>query len=267
MQGAIPRESVQWERVSEKEYLRPAIMKTSFLRDGLTNEMRLYKLRHFFKFMMIRNPLERLVSAYRDKIEPPLRPCGHDRLPDPLVGSLREARNMDLFQAHRRLILSKYHPQSLRDWVRANGRYNLSVDFPTYVKWIVETRDLELNEHFSSILWNAAPCRVGYHLFLNFKNYSRDVRLLVSRFNTSSDLFVDRSAHSGPGSDTHSTLPHYFSQLPADLRRRLFVRMTRELDLYYHLYPEEQLSHVDLLGVQRLVALPEEYWPGIRDSH
>ena len=261
MQGAIPLESYQWLKVSESDYLRPAIMRTSFLRDGLTDEMRRYKLKHYFKFMMIRNPLERLVSAYRDKIEPPLEFCDHDRLSDPLVTDLHGVGEMDLFQAHRRLILSKYHPYTLTKWAKYNGSYNVSVDFPTYVRWIVETKDSDLNEHFSSILFNAAPCRVGYHLFLNFKNYSRDVRLLIRRLNTSSDLFVDRSSHSSPGSETHSTLPHYYSQLSANLKRRLFARMTRELDFYYHLYPEEQLSHVDLLDLQTLVANPQDYWP------
>ena len=70
---------------------------------------RIAKLREYFKFMMIRNPLERLVSAYRDKIEPPLEFCYHDRRHDPLVYHLKYLENMEYFQAHRRLILSKYH--------------------------------------------------------------------------------------------------------------------------------------------------------------
>ena len=247
-------------KVSEQDYLRPAIMKTSFLKESLTDQRRRYKLMHYFKFMMVRNPLVRLVSAYRDKIEPPLEFCEHDKQTDPLVTDFDDVRNIAFFQAHRRVILSKYHPHSILHWARANGSYNLSVDFPTFVRWIVETKDRELNEHFSSILFNAAPCRVDYHLFLNFKNYSGDVRLLIHRLNSSSEFFVDRSSHSSLGTETHSTLPHYYSQLSTDLKRRLFVRMTQELDFYYHLYPEEQLSHLDLLGVNTLVARPQEYW-------
>ena len=86
------------------------------------------------------------------------------------------------------------------------------------------------------------------------------MRLLIHRLKSSSELFVDRGSHSSSGTKTHSTLPHYYSQLSTDLKRRPFVRMTRELDFYYHLYPEEQLSHLDLLGVNTLVARPQEYW-------
>ena len=260
MQGVIPPESVHWLHVPETQ-LRSTLMNTSFLREELTHETRLFKLETYFKFMMVRNPLERLVSAYRNKIEPPLGFCDHDRQIDPLVTNVNDVRDMDLFQAHRRLILSKYDPHSLIDWARAGGTYTLNVDFPTYVRWIIETSDLALNEHFASILFNTAPCRVGYDLFLNFKNYGRDVRLLIHRLNTSTEYFVDRNDHSNPGTDTRSTLPHYYSQLSRGLKRRLFARMTRELDFYYHLYPEEQLSHLDLLGVHALVAQPEEYWP------
>ena len=253
MQGAIPLQSVNWTYVSEADYLWPAIQRTSFLNTQLTNKMRLQKLMNYFKFIMIRNPLERLVSAYRDKIEPPLEHCDHDEWPNPLVKNIYSKARIDLFQAHRRLILSKYHPHQLRQWAHSNGSYSLSVNFTTYVKWIIDTEDKDLNEHFSSILWNAAPCRVGYHLYLNFKNYSREVRLLIEKLNTSSEYFIDHNTHGTVQDETHSKLPYYYSQLSDEVKRKLFVRMHKELDFYYHLYPEERWSHVELLGISQPV--------------
>ena len=234
--------------MSEAEYLRPAIQRTSFLNTRLTDKMRLQKLKKYFKFMMIRNPLERLVSAYRDKIEPPLELCDHDKRLDPLIADVHVDRveGMDYFQAYRRLILSKYHPHLLREWAHSNGNYSLSVDFNTYVKWIIDTEDRDLNEHFSSTLFNAAPCRVGYHLYLNFKNYSRDVRLLIEKLNTSSEYFIDHNSHGSIQDETHSKLPYYYSQLSDGMKRKLFVRTYKELDFYYHLYPEERWSHVGI---------------------
>ena len=261
MQGAIPPESVHWQNVTEKDYLRAAIQNNSFLKKELTREVKQYMLRNYFKFIMIRNPLERLVSAYRSKIERPLQFFDFYRQTNFLRANSTHVGDRDFFQGYRRIILSTYKLNSLIDWVRTNGSYELSVDFPTYVRWIMDSRDADLNEHFSSILHNAAPCRVDYHLYLNFKNYSRDVHLLISRLNTSTDYFVDRDYHTKPGSDTRSTLPHYYSQLSPDSRRRLFARMAPELDFYYHLYPEEQLSHIPLLGVDKLVSPMEEYWP------
>ena len=251
--------SIKWLHVSENDYLKPAIHASSFLNNNLTEEMKLYMVRNYFKFIMVRNPLERLVSAYRNKIEPPLKFCDHDRLHDPLVYNLKYVKNLDYFQVHKRFILSKYHPVMLQKWAQANGNYSLSVDFVTYVKWIVDTRDVNLNEHFSSIIFNAAPCRVRYHLYLNFKNYSREVRLLIQKLNTSAEYFVDHNSHGNPQEETRATLPHYYSLLSAELKRRLFARMARDLDFYYHLFPEEQLSHVELLGIPNALATPEEY--------
>jgi hypothetical protein len=250
MQGVT---NVPWNKLSEKEYLTPTLKKNSFLNTNLTDRMRVNKLRDYFKFVMVCNPLERLVSAYRNKIEPPLKYCDHDRKTDPLVNSLSDVRYMDLFQAHRRLLLTKYQTDALIQWAEANGSYDLSVDFSSYVRWIIDSVDSELNEHFSSILVNVAPCRIRYHLYLNFKNYSREVGLLIQRLNTSSDYFVGHSYHRTPETETCSTLPCYYSQLSGETKRQLLAHMARELDFYYHLYPEDQLRHLELLGVDQRI--------------
>ena len=262
----IPPETTQWKDHDKLEdILRPAIQNTSFLKRGLTDKMRIYKLKNYFKFVMIRNPLERLVSAYRDKIEPPLEFNGHDKLPNPLLSNGKTPKGMDYFQVHRRWILSKYQPWRLKKWAQSNGSYSINVNFTTYVQWIIDSDDRYLNEHFSSILFNTAPCRVDYHLYLNFKNYSREVRLLIKKLNTSSEYFVDNSLHNTTQDETRTQLPYYYSQLSVKQKEQLFSRKTEELDFYYHLYPEEQWSHVELLGVTQsvlndFVIQPIIYW-------
>jgi dermatan 4-sulfotransferase 1 len=253
MQGAIPLQSVNWTHMSEAEYLRPAIQRTSFLNTQLTDKMRLQKLKKYFKFMMIRNPLERLVSVYRNKIEPPLELCNHDKRLDPLVVDVNRVPGMDYFQACRRLILTKYSPCQLIEWACSNGNYSLSVDFTTYVKWIIDTEDRDLNEHFSSILFNAAPCRVGYHLYLNFKNYSRDVRLLIEKLNTSSEYFIDHNSHGTVQDEMHSKLPYYYSQLSDEMKRKLFVCMYTELDFLLPPVPRGEMESCGSARHQQVV--------------
>ena len=253
MQGAIPRQSVNWTHVSETEYLRPAMQRATFLNTQLTDGMKLQKLKNYFKFVMIRNPLEQLVSAYRDKIEPPLELCDHDKWLDPLVTDIHRGLNMDYFQAYRRLILSKYHPHLLIEWAHGNGNYSLSVDFTTYVKWITDTEDRDLNEHFSSILFNAAPCRVEYHLYLNFKNYSREVRLLIEKLNTNSEYFIDHNSHGTVQDEMHSKLPYYYSQLSDEMKRKLFVCMYTELDFLLPPVPRGEMESCSSARHQQVV--------------
>ena len=128
MEGVLSLESIYWsrstywERISQREYLQSAtkMNKMSYMNINMRDTERVSKLREYFKFTMIRNPLERLVSAYRNKIEPPLEFCDHDRRRDPLIYNLSELSDKDVFQAHQRLILSKYHPDIFRQWAQAN---------------------------------------------------------------------------------------------------------------------------------------------------
>ena len=246
MEGVLPLDTVDQQAVTEPE-LRKAMDKISYLNKHIKTSEKLLQIKTYFKFMMIRNPLERLVSAYRDKISPPLKFMDDDKVKDPVVQNIQWG-GIDFFEAHRRFILSKYLPDILRDWAKAGGSYQLSINFTTYIRWILDTHDSRLNEHFSSILFNAAPCRIRYHLYLNFKNYSREVRLLVKKLNTSLDYFSDHNTHGRPEDQTDYTLPHYYSMLSVSLKKKLFIHMHKELDFYYHLYPEDRLSHVELLG-------------------
>ena len=248
MEGLIPPDTVE-EAIVPETILRKAMAEVSYLNKHITISEKLNQIKTYFKFVMIRNPLERLVSAFRDKIEPPLEFCAHDQQKDPLVHFIKW-KEMDLFQAYRRYIFSKYDPDKLIDWAKSGGSYPLSVNFTTYIKWILDTSDEKLNEHFSSILYNSAPCRVGYDLFVNFKNYSREVRLLIDKLNTSTDYFTDHSAHGKPSEQTYSTLPRYFSLLSLYTKKKLLARMSKDLDFYYHLYPEDCWSHMEILGLR-----------------
>ena len=53
----------------EIKYMKPALMRVSFLKASLTDKERLYKVKNYFKYTFIRNPLERLLSAYLDKVK------------------------------------------------------------------------------------------------------------------------------------------------------------------------------------------------------
>ena len=250
MEGELEEETINWKKVSEST-LQKIMLKISYLNPHISDKEKLLQMKTYYKFMMIRNPLERFVSAYRNKIEPPLEFHPHDGSRDPFIHKYRAVKGMDLFQVYRRMILSNHDPETFIKWAKANGNYELRVNFSNYVKWILSTEDSKLNEHFSSIPFNAAPCRIRYHLYLNFKNYSKEVRLLVKKMNTKLDYFIDHNHHGRPEDQTDYTLPHYYSTLSVSLKKKLFIRMHKELDFYYHLYPEDRWSHVELLGIDQ----------------
>lgn len=235
LQGIIPQETITWDVVSEEKYLGPGVQKASFLNHSLTDTERIHKIKTYYKFIIVRNPLERLLSAFLNKIAPPL-----------------DFERLDTFEMHKRSILEKYRPQDLERWSKDNGSFELQVSFNDYVRWIIDSDNALLNEHFAPIIEDAHPCRIRYHFYGNFKMYSSDVAHIMQKLNVSAEYFWDKSVH-GPGHETKDYLQHYYSQLTTELREHLFEDLYQELDFYYHLYPEEKASHVKLLDVARLV--------------
>ena len=248
MQGLLSEESAKLKSISEEEYLSPALKRVSFINLTLTAADKTWRLKQYYKFMMIRHPLERLLSGYRDKIEPLLQMDYSVTNNQSLLKDNIIPKNMKFFEAHRRWIFSKYRPLDLLKWMSGRGSYNIQLTFSDFVQWIINSEDNSLNEHFSSVLNNAHPCIIRYNFYANFKNYSREVRLLVKRLDTNPNFFTDHNTHKA-WDETKSVMKMYYSQLSSELKYRLFKRMYKELDFYYHLYPEDQWSHVELLGV------------------
>ena len=68
---------------------------------NLSKEEALYRLKNYYKFAIVRNPLERLLSAYRNKLEPPLNYDIRRNFPDRL----------------KAYILKKYRREDLEAWI------------------------------------------------------------------------------------------------------------------------------------------------------
>ena len=67
--------------------------------------------------------------------------------------------------------------------------------------------------------------------------YSSDMTQIIRKLNVSAEYYWDQSEHK-PGHETKDYLQYYYSQLSEDFKHRLFEKFHKELDFYYHLYPE-----------------------------
>ena len=235
LQGAIPQETIHWKYVPEDEYLRRGVLKASLLNMYLTDDQRVNKIKNYFKFIMVRNPLERLLSAFRSKVELPLT-----------------FNRLDTFEMIRRDIVGKYRKDELDRWQRNNGSFKVQVTFTEYIDWVVNSENALLNEHFSPIIDNSHPCRIRYDFYGNFKLYSTDIAQIIAKLKCNSDYFRNESAHT-VGHQTKDYLEHYYAEPSRELKSQLFDSFYQELDFYYHLHPEERSSLVKLLQVEQMV--------------
>ena len=226
LQGIIPEESIHWGTVDEHKYLAPGIQRASFLNKSLTDEERLYKIKNYYKFMIVRNPLERLLSAFKNKIEKPLNLMEFD-MPSQIFDRFKEE------------ILMQYRKDEFSRWFASDRHVPVEVTFSEYIRWVVDTKHDNLNEHFAPTISNSHPCRIKYNFYGNFKMYNSDIAGVARKLRVPFEYFYNKSSHS-PSTETRNLLDSYYSQLDKKLKQRLLQSFSDELDFYYHLYPEEK---------------------------
>ena len=185
----------------------------------------------------MRNPLERLVSAFRDKLSSPL--------------NTSFVKSIFNFNKMKRSILEKYHPEQLKNWKKNNGSYELKLRFDTFIRWVIDMPNDRLNEHFSPMIINAIPCRIRYNFFANFKRMSEDMKLVTDRLGVPYSYY-DTEGYYKPGKGTATLLEEYYSMVSNKLKKALFKDFYQEFDFYYHLFPEDRNSHISLLGITEL---------------
>ena len=234
--GVLPLETIHHSWV-DLRYLERGLRRGSLLNKNLTDASRLLRMKNYFKFMIVRNPLERLVSGYRNKIEPPLMDLS-DKFPNYI----------------KRWILKTYRPVDYRQWIDQGGNYNISISFPEFAQYVIDTKKEWLNPHFKPMINTCHPCRVRYDFYGNFKMYSQDVMLIVEKIRTKPEYYPNHSLHRS-GHETSTYLGVYYNQLTHAQKTELYYSLEEELEFYYYLYPAEKDSHVDLLGVHRPVLL------------
>ncbi len=188
---------------------------------------------NYFKFTVIRNPLERLVSSFRNKIEPPL--SGHSiKFPNYI----------------KRQIFEQYRPMVYRHWLEAGGTYNISITFSEFIEYYVDSFKDHLNPHMKPFTKLCHPCSIPFDFYIHFNKYSSDVAMVIDKVGMNKNHYYDKSLYASPEESTAAVMKSYFLKLTRTQRGKLYDTMRDELLFYYHLFPSERNLHVKLLGVE-----------------
>ena len=191
--------------------------------------VRLKSLLGLKKFVVVRHPFERIVSAYVDKF----------------VASKRDR------------ILEKYGPRMKHRTKHRGkesassdgGRYN--VTFREFVRYLVDETVLcveKFNNHWTRYVDFCHPCHIRYDYIVRYENFQREIGLVwdevyrtgsVEERRNASKLFITRNASKVRSRDV---LARYMAQLTSDEIVKLYRLYEIDFRMYGYTWPLRNAS-------------------------
>ena len=233
-QGLLPRTELDKPR----EKLDRVKYRSALKRTCAQNEKQLTSYDKYFKFIMVRHPLERFLSAYRDKVE-------------------KYSLNVSdqYFAWLRNDIFKKIHPELYTQWVEEGMKpvKNSFYDFVNY--WLSPGGSkCAQSNHFMPMVELCRTCKVRYDFYGNFNHFDHDSQVLIEKIGASSSEL--RQGYYSEGSSTDHNLNIYYSTLTETQRIAVVKKLSLDLEFYYTLFPEERDSHKQILNVTCDLELP-----------
>lgn len=187
---------------------------------NLSREGAIYRLENYYKFSVLRNPMERLLSAYRNKLEKPLNYALVKKFPDRL----------------KAFILVNQNRSSLLEWLALkNTSINIHPSFSDTLDFMTKFSLKTYNEHFLPVLKLCHPCALNYDLFLNVKSMNYDIFALMEYMGIPLQYFPSGFK----SSITSDIFDEYYQQVSQKIKARLYDTFAKELNFYYAMYQEE----------------------------
>ena len=179
----------------------------------------------------MRNPLERLLSAYRNKLEHPVLYAERKHFP----------ASLQLF------IVSLFRPKYVHTWLESQteDRHVLFPSFKEFVNYMSIFSLQDYNEHFIPFSELCHPCAIGYDLYANFKTMDYDIEAVLEYLSIPSSYYPSVASHH----HTKELMNDYYRLITWREKKALFNTFQNDLDLYYALYPEETNTHKQLLEI------------------
>jgi hypothetical protein len=215
-----------------------------------------WRLKEYFKFTMLRNPLERIISAYRNKV--------------PLPEGTKPLKSFPSKETF--FMLQKYEPEAYKVSIR-DGKGEICPKFQSFLQFLTYTPPLALNEHYRPFIHLCQPCSINYDLFTNFKYLPDDAFQVMDKLKIPHHYYLNTEQHpSLPTSDLmdlfygtykeserekllsdiRQNAPHPPSHLslenvPRQTLVELFVSWKNEIDFYNAIFPEDKDHHLKYL--------------------
>ena len=181
--------------------------------DSYTPEQIEYRLNHYFKFMFVRRPFERLLSAYID--------------------TFIKSHSPNIRRKYGREILTRYRKDPSAMSVESGD----GVTFNEFVEYLIDPMTAHsewLDTHWRPYYEQCMPCSVEYDYIGKYETLSQDA-LSILRIINASHLHVPALASSGPR--MLEKVESYFEDITTEHLQGLFKVYATDFEMFGYKFP------------------------------
>ena len=162
-----------------------------------------FMLRHYFKFIFVRHPFVRLVSAYRNKLDD----------------------NNSWFEKTYGSMILRYTRRNLTEKQYRQGK---GVTFTEFVHWILDKN--VFNQHWAPITTLCHPCVVPYNFVGKMETFDDDVKYMLGVLGTKMVFPTNQKRSYNVSSER--LMDVYFSKLSKGTISRLYRRYRNDFEAF-----------------------------------
>ena len=192
---------------------RDKLEKYGLIEVSVTQDGALTSYQQYFKFMFVRNPYTRLLSAFRDKFRnkdiPPSYKVWYDQTVNDIIKKYRTDSGATLNLKLTRTVIT----------------------FEEFLKFVIDdNKNIGSERHWTPLSSLCMPCVVNYTFIGKFETFADDFRYLMSRISV---VKVPESRyHSSPGDSTSNVFKRYWREIPLPIVRQISDLYTRDFEMF-----------------------------------
>ncbi|XP_018010716.1 carbohydrate sulfotransferase 11 [Hyalella azteca] len=151
------------------------------------------KYKRSLKLLVVRHPFDRILSAYRDKLENYERDLLYRN------GYYHKVYGRDIVRVHR-------NASNLEDQKR------IEPTWPEFASYLLSTPASQFDEHWKPIYLMCSPCAMDYDVIAKMETFSEDTQYVINELGLAERLSVEW-IHASGSKQTSDLATAYYSQL------------------------------------------------------
>ncbi|XP_042205527.1 carbohydrate sulfotransferase 11-like [Homarus americanus] len=197
------------------------------------------------KFMVVRHPFERVLSAYRDKLE------NYER-------DVKD-RGGYYYAIYGKRIVKAYRKPSISEEVNHNARKEPT--FREFIQYLLDSDVEEYDEHWRPIFLLCTPCHIKYDVIAKMETLSQDADFILYHRGLADEVHIEWTHKTDQTKRTSDVAKTYFSQLTSSEVKQLYYKFILDFLLFeYEFEPYMKLAATPTVNSSLSVDEESEYY-------